>query len=229
MPLSGTGFSIESLETMLNYVIKNNADILIMPWGTVENGFELSADKKAIIAKAAQKGRNGKGCVITVPVGNEGVDHINFYAQNPDVIAVAASTSEDEHPDYSNTGEGITVCAPSNGGYYPLFAARASWDEGISGETGAGRWYYGDGIDRGKYLQHFGGTTGSAAIVGGICALILSANYNLTAQEVKQILIETADKIGQTAEYDSNGYSKKYGYGRVNAAKAVALALKKRK
>ncbi len=228
MPLSGTGFSTESTENMFNYCIKNGADVVINGWGTIDAAHKLNAEQQAVIGKAAKEGRSGKGCVILFAVGNEGENVINQYAQHPDVIAVASSTSEDEYADYSNRGDNITVCAPSNGGNFPVLAARASWDEGNTDEKGAARWYYADGIDRGPYLQHFGGTTASVSIVGGICALILSANENLTAKEVKQILINTADKIGSPSDYDANGYSKKFGYGRVNAGKAVKMAVNKK-
>jgi cell division protein FtsN len=56
---------------------------------------------------------------------------------------------------------------------------------------------------------------------------MLSANPDLTAREVKEILRATADKIGPPSEY-VNGRSLKYGYGRVNADKAVAEALRRR-
>jgi cell division protein FtsN len=56
---------------------------------------------------------------------------------------------------------------------------------------------------------------------------MLSANPDLTAREVKEILRATADKIGSPSEY-VNGRSLKYGYGRVNADKAVAEALRRR-
>ena len=63
--------------------------------------------------------------------------------------------------------------------------------------------------------------------MAGICALILSANPDLTAKEVKDILQKTADKIGSPSEY-RNGHSVKYGYGRVNAGRAVAEALRRK-
>jgi cell division septation protein DedD len=63
--------------------------------------------------------------------------------------------------------------------------------------------------------------------VAGICALILSANPELTAQQVKDILTKTADKIGHPSEY-YQGHSRKYGYGRVNAERAVAEAIRLR-
>ena len=225
MPISGTGFSIESTEAMFNYVIRNGADVVSCSWGTVQNGYQLGPDKVAAIGRAARDGRGGKGCVICYAAGNEGVDYVNFYATHPDVICVGASTSEDEHPDYSNTGPEVTLVAPSNGGFYPIVSARAYWDEGSTDEVGPGRWYYGDNIDRGSRYQHFGGTSSSTPLVAGICALILSANPNLTAREVKQVLCRTADKIGSPSDY-CNGKSVRYGYGRVNALKAVQEAFR---
>jgi subtilisin family serine protease len=226
MPLSGTGFSIESTEAMFNYCIRNGADVISCSWGSIERQFALGPDKIAAITRAAREGRGGRGCVICFAAGNEDNEWVNVYGVHPDVICVGASTSEDDHPDYSNRGRELTLVAPSNGGFYPIVAARASWDTGIQGEVGASRWYYGDGIDRGSGYQHFGGTSSSTPLVAGICALILSANPNLTAREVKQILIQTADKIGSPSEY-SNGHSVKYGYGRINAANAVREAFRR--
>ncbi|MBL7815460.1 MAG: S8 family serine peptidase [Saprospiraceae bacterium] len=228
MPLSGTGFSIESTENMFNYCIEKGADIVSCSWGTLDESFTLNEEKISAITKAATKGRNGKGCVICFAAGNEGAETLNVYGAHPNVICVGATTSDDEHPDYSNCGPTLTICAPSNGGEVPILAARASWDEGNPNEDGAFKYYYGDGIDRGTHYQHFGGTSSATPLVAGICALILSANPNLTAAEVKQILIQTADKVGPADEY-TEGYSNKFGYGRVNAAKAVQEAIKRKK
>ncbi len=228
MPLSGTSYSIEGTEAMFNYCIEKGADVISCSWGTTDLSFALSADKIAIIAKAAKEGRGGKGCVICYAAGNEGEESLNVYGEHPDVICVGATTCDDEHPDYSNMGPTLTICAPSNGGSVPILAARASWDTGLSDRNGAEKWYYGDGIDRGNRYQHFGGTSSATPLVAGICALILSANPNLTAKEVKQILIDTADKVGESSDYDGMGHSLKYGFGRVNAAKAVQEALNRR-
>ncbi len=217
MPMSGTGYSIDITEQMFNYCIDNGADVVSCSWGTTDQSFALNQEKIDAISKAAKKGRGGKGCVICYAAGNEGEDSLNVYGQHPDVICVAASTSEDEHADYSNTGPEVTICAPSNGGNFVIIAAKASWDV----ETA----YQYDGIDRGDQYKDFGGTSSATPLVAGICALVLSANPNLTAKEVKQILIQTADKIGDAADYDARGHSIKYGYGRVNAAKAVQEAL----
>ncbi|MCH2081816.1 MAG: S8 family serine peptidase [Saprospiraceae bacterium] len=226
MPISGTSFSLRATEQMFDYCIENGADIISCSWGTTDANFNLSPLKEEAISKAAKKGRKGKGCIILYAAGNENIDYLNFYASHPDVIAVGATTSQDKHANYSNRGHGLSVVAPSNGAW-PITAARAWWDEGLSWETGNYK-FWRDGRSRGSHYKHFGGTSSSTPLVAGICALILSANPDLTAKQVKSILEQTADKIGSASEYDQNGWSRKYGYGRVNADKAVAEALRRR-
>ena len=225
MPISGTSFSLRATEQMFNYCIKNGADIISCSWGSTDPAFTLSPLKEEAIAKAAKEGRNGKGCIILYAVGNDNLDYVSYYAAHPDVIAVGACTSKDQYASYSNRGREVFICAPSNGDW-PITAARAWWDEGVSWESGAYR-YWRDGKSRGDQYKHFGGTSASTPLVAGICALILSANPDLTAKQVKDILRKTADKIGSPSEY-SNGRSKKFGYGRINADKAVAEAIRLR-
>ncbi len=224
MPISGTSFGWQATEKMFQHCIDNGADVISCSWGTTESQFALNALKAEAIAKAAREGRNGKGAVICYAAGNEGLDYVNYYSAHPDVICVGASTSKDEHATYSNRGREVTIVAPSNGDW-PITASRASWDNGVSWEVGAYRYWW-DGIDRSAHHKHFGGTSSATPLVAGICALMLTANPDLTAKDVKQILIDTADKIGDPLEYNTEGHSLKYGYGRVNADKAVKEALR---
>ena len=226
MPVSGTSYSTRATEQMFEYCASNGADVISCSWGTTDQGYALNSLKEQAITKAAKEGRKGKGCVILFAAGNEGYDFVNFYAAHPDVICVAASDSKDQYAPYSNQGMEVSVCAPSNGDW-PLVAARANWDPGTT-MRGDGVWrYWADGIDRPGPYKHFGGTSGATPIVAGICALLLSVNPALTSKEVKGILQNTADRIGSPSEY-SNGHSRKYGYGRVNADKAVAEAMRRR-
>lgn len=224
MPLHGLTYSKFLTERMFTHCIRNGADIISCSWGTVDPRFKPGAEHARSIRKALSSGRSGKGCVVVFAAGNEGKEYINYYANMPGVIAVGASTSNDTHARYSNRGQGLSVVAPSDGGW-PIIAARASWDGGNPGMP-ANKRYYVDGVDRGPFYKHFGGTSSSTPLVAGICALILSANPNLTSPQVKSILERTADKIGNRWEYNSQGYSTKYGYGRVNADKAVAEAIR---
>ncbi|MEM1219099.1 MAG: S8 family serine peptidase [Bacteroidota bacterium] len=226
MPVSGTSFSLRATEQMFDYCIRNGADIISCSWGTTDPNFHLNAMKEEAIAKAARLGRNGKGCIILFAAGNEGKDHLSYYAAHPDVIAVGACTSQDQHAPYSNRGRQLSVCAPSNGDW-PVIAAKAWWDQGENHRNGGNFRFWADGRNRGQHYKHFGGTSASTPLVAGICALMLSANPDLRAREVKEILQQTADKIGNPWEY-SQGHSTKYGYGRVNADRAVAEAIRRR-
>ncbi len=69
-----------------------------------------------------------------------------------------------------------------------------------------------------KYVD---GTSFAAPIVSSIIACMLEANPRLTPQEIKRILIETAERVHEV-EVD------RQGWGVVNARRAVELALVKR-
>ncbi|NJB84845.1 subtilisin family serine protease [Lewinella marina] len=224
MPLHGLTYSAYLTERMFDHCIRNGADVISCSWGTVDPRFRPGTFHERAVRRAVTEGRGGKGCIVIFAAGNEGKHYLNYYCELPGVIAVGASTSNDTHPAYSNRGSGLSVVAPSDGGW-PLLAARASWDPGHE-HLPPGKRYYVDGRDRGPHHKHFGGTSGATPLVAGVCALLLSAHPGLTAAEVKSILERTADKIGDPGEYDVRGYSNRFGYGRVNADRAVAEALR---
>jgi thermitase len=64
-----------------------------------------------------------------------------------------------------------------------------------------------------------GGTSYSSPIVAGVAALVISANPSLSGPQIQNILKESADDLG-TVGWDST-----YGSGRVNAARAVSMAV----
>jgi subtilisin family serine protease len=146
---------------------------------------------------------------------------VNGFAIHPDVIAVGASNSLDEYPDYSNVGREIWICAPSSGG-----GGRDITTADVTGEfvdsTGTVR---SAGYVPGDYYEHFGKTSSACPLVAGICGLILSANPALTAAETRAILKQTARRIGDAALYDADGHSRLFGFGCVHAEAAVAAAM----
>ena len=64
-----------------------------------------------------------------------------------------------------------------------------------------------------------GGTSYSSPIVAGVAALVISANPSLSPTQVQDILKQSADDLGAA------GWDQSYGWGRVNAARAVAIAV----
>jgi subtilisin family serine protease len=71
---------------------------------------------------------------------------------------------------------------------------------------------------RGGGYQSVAGTSFSSPVVAGVAALVISANPTLTGSQVQEILKKSADDLGPT------GWDASYGWGRVNAARAVAMA-----
>lgn len=68
------------------------------------------------------------------------------------------------------------------------------------------------------------GTSMSSPVVAGVCALIWEANPYLAAWQVKDIIIRTAREDVKTGDIPTSG-STEWGYGKVNAYKAIQLAL----
>src|SRR5215213_761892 len=64
-----------------------------------------------------------------------------------------------------------------------------------------------------------GGTSYSSPIVAGVAALVISANPSLSGAQIQNILKESADDLGAL------GWDSTYGSGRVNAARAVSMAV----
>ncbi len=70
----------------------------------------------------------------------------------------------------------------------------------------------------------FSGTSMSGPAVAGIAALILEANPNLSAIQVKQIIQQTAREDNHTGDIGMLG-DVEWGYGKVNAFRAVKRAI----
>jgi thermitase len=64
------------------------------------------------------------------------------------------------------------------------------------------------------------GCSFAAPLAAGVAALVLAQNPGMTRDQVVQRLRDSCDKIGGVV-YDAQGRHDHYGYGRINAAKAV--------
>lgn len=212
------------------------ADVINNSWGPgFSLFFPLSQAERDAFRIAREQGRDGKGTVIVFAAGNDTSDvGSDAYASNPYTIAVAAVTNLDDWAYYSNYGAQIDVAAPSQG--LPENQDGIPEDDfgivttDVTGDDG----YEDDDVNTG-----FGGTSAASPVTAGVAGLMLSANPNLSAQQVRLILARTADKIvanhidwvtliGEDIEaifaYDEVGHSIGFGYGRINAAAAVAAA-----
>ena len=165
---------------------------------------------------------------------------------NPLVITVGASDINNQLAWYSPINEKIDIVAPSSTSVFDSrynFTTSANtlnvWSIDIPGIYGNNPFAYGDSyVPIGEILPNtgqsnlafsgrFGGTSAATPMVAGVAALALAANPCLTNVQIKDVLLNTADKVGG---YNYNwsstkpGHSKELGYGKVNAHKAVLAA-----
>ncbi len=218
------------------WAVEHGADVISCSWGPVdgrwwdpddpthEQAVPLPDSTRLAIDFAVEQGRGGKGCVITWAAGNgnESVDN-DGYASYEKVIAVAACNDQSTKSAYSDYGDAVWCCFPSNHGEPSL--TPGVWTTDRSGAEGYNPGDSTMGDEGGDYTNSFGGTSSACPGVAGVAALVLAHNPDLRWDEVKDILRRSCDRIDETQdEYDDEHHSPNYGFGRVNAEAAVKLA-----
>jgi subtilisin family serine protease len=214
----------------------HGADVISCSWGPVDGAWwnpddprhdhvaPLPDATRLALEYAIETGRGGRGCVIAWAAGNgnESVDN-DGYASYEKVIAVAACNDMGHKAPYSDFGDAIWCCFPSNNLEPSL--TPGIWTTDRSGPAG---YNPGDptlGDAGGDYVNSFGGTSSAYPGVAGIAALVLAVDPELRWDEVKDILKRCCDRIDEEAgDYDKRGHSPLFGYGRTNALTAVELA-----
>lgn len=78
-----------------------------------------------------------------------------------------------------------------------------------------------------SYTDTFEGTSSAYPLVASVISLMLTADEEFSAQDVKDILKSTERKIGieKQKEYNQDGHSIHFGYGYVNALEAVKAVI----
>ncbi len=130
------------------------------------------------------------GMVIVAASSNDGTGSISYPARYSTAIAVGATDSNDNLASFSNYGAEQEVVAPGVSIY----------------STYTGNSY-----------ATLSGTSMATPMVSGVVALILSKNPNLTPDEVRNILHDSALDLG------ASGWDQYYGYGRVQADVAIDI------
>lgn len=208
----------ESIRNAFEYALLNGADVISCSLGFPQS-IPLSTYIFNYIRQVVQQGRNGRGLPIFIaagnanPASNNQPRQISDFATHPDICCVTASNSLDQRSSYSFFGPNAFMCAPTNGdpGVGITTASCDLGDDNRSVALG--------------YTSGFGGTSSAAPLAAGVCALMLSANPSLTVAQIRGIFAGTADKIGPAGTYNAQGHSQYYGFGRINALRAVQSAM----
>lgn len=206
------------------YALQAGAAISTNSWGYAVGTPETDVVTDAIRESAA-RGRGGKGMITLFAMNN--IDQDDCVGDQPDisalpsVVAVSGAADTDKKVSFSAWGACMEYLAPTYEMNRP----------GIVTTDLVGQRGYNNGRRPGDlsdmdYTNDFGGTSAATPISAGIFGLMLSVNPELTRDEALDLVLRSADKVQpEIAAYDPvTGFSSKYGYGRINAARAVSAA-----
>lgn len=208
---------------VLNY-IADKVDVMNNSWGTTGYVVDWPSNVTNKLEELARSGgrRPGKGILFLWAAGNsnrvlardhtslqdvpytigwkevapgdwrwEGVRTTRDFRNNlvgmPGVLHIAALSSTAQRSHYSNYGPGIALTAPSSNSH----AYHRNSVDGLGVVTATG----------GGVTKSFGGTSSATPLVAGIAALVISANAELSALDVAEILKDTCD-----VNLDHTGY-----------------------
>ena len=148
---------------------------------------------------------NGVGWIIngyTPPAVDTAV---GYPASHPDAIAVGASTDCDYRSQFSQYEGELDFVAPGGGGWNHIVTLDTPGPAGYA-ET--------------DVTLNFGGTSAACPHAAGVAALLLSVRPDLTASQLRHLMRATSDPIGGVTY--TNGTNTFYGYGRLNAHRALS-------
>ena len=140
-------------------------------------------------------------CVVVAATGNDSVAGlppvaVRYPAAYPEVLAVAATTHDEERASYSNGGPEVDVAAPGGEAADPIFST------GLNGSYSA---LYGTSI--------------ATAYASGASALLRGYAPSLDAAAVLDVLRQTADRVGALPYV--GGRNDALGAGRIDADAAL--------
>lgn len=198
--LSGRGSgSASDIADAIRFAADHGANVINM---------SLGGGPRSQVMESAVTYARKKGVLVACAAGNGGRRNVEYPAAYDGAFAVSSTGPADVLAYYSSYGPEVDIAAPGGD-------KRSGEQDGVLQQT----------ISRGDPSQFeyawYQGTSMATPHVAGVGALVFAAGVKNVA-EVEKILQESADKIdGET------GKSDKYGAGRLNAAKAVELALKR--
>ncbi|MBR5728585.1 MAG: S8 family serine peptidase [Prevotella sp.] len=197
----------EMVGQAITWAYTHGADIISCSQGFSNNTYISNA-----ITNAINNGRNGKGTVVVCSSGNSSSSNgVSFPANMSNTIAVGAIDKNGDVWSYSNGGEDLDIVAPS--GDNSIYADVVTTDRTApNGYNPAG-----------NYMSNFGGTSAACPQVAGVVALMLSANPNLTASQVRTVLRNTARDVNSYGFDYATGCGLVDAYGAVNASFAAQI------
>ncbi len=169
-----------------------------MPSDLLSDAITYAVDKGVLLVAAAGE---------TLPTGSP----VFYPAAYPGVIAVGAVGQKEDYEPYSNFGTQVALVAPGgpadNEATDGVLSTLPTYGSEMATELPSGIPGYG----------HASGTSQATPCVAGVAAMIWSLYPNLTAQQVRDRLVTSADKLGGV------DFSQQTGWGLVDAMTALSV------
>jgi len=210
---SGTDYDIEQairfaagLSNDSRTTPAKRADIINLSLGgpTISNG----------VRQAITAARNA-GVIITGAAGNNGTSTVIYPASLAEVISVSAVNIQKQRAPYSNFNSRVDVAAPGGDNSTPDINGDG-YDDGILSTVGAEQ-----GGNTGFSYSFSVGTSMAAPHMAGVIALMKAVYPDLSPQQMDSLL--SSGNI--TEDLGDRGKDSSYGYGLINAQKAVNAAI----
>jgi Subtilisin-like serine proteases len=200
------------------YLVENGAKIINISLEIVASMYPEQTQQK--IDEALNYARE-QDVLIVIAAGNSNKEIPNTLRNRDNIIIVGASTKNDTRwtmttgpiTQGSNWGELLDVCAPVE----ELVVCQPSDDRFYKtddGPMGAENVPHKGGICD---VMPFGATSSAAPIVTALAALVYSVQSDMTAKEVKKVILDGCDDIGD------RGVDIYTGHGRINFGKTIEL------
>jgi subtilisin family serine protease len=163
----GSGTTADAIKS-IDFAVAHGAKVLSNSWGG-QGGGENKALKDSIEAAGA------KGVLFVVAAGNDGADNDGSRASYPaafnseNILSVAATDKMDKMTSWSNYGKVSTDLAAPGSGVYSTMP--------------------------GSQYKAMSGTSMACPHVAGAAAYLWSQHPEWDYKKVKQVLMETADKV----------------------------------
>ncbi|XP_063627129.1 furin-like protease 1 isoform X2 [Cydia splendana] len=206
--------AVEARSLSLN---PQHVDIYSASWGPDDDGKTVDGPGELAhraFLEGVTKGRSGKGSIFVWASGNGGREHDNCncdgYTNSIWTLSISSATERGEVPWYSEMCSSTLAATYSSGALNEKQVVTTDLHHSCTaGHTG---------------------TSASAPLAAGICALALQANRELTWRDMQHIVVRTArpERLSAGGEWRVNGVgrnvSHSFGYGLLDAAGMVRMA-----
>lgn len=199
---NGVGYT-SRITAAMYYAVDNGAQVINLSLGTygidpaLRSAVDYAATHNVVVVAAA--GNCGASTVDDCAGVSSGA--IAYPAAYPAVIAVGASTADDQRAGFSSYGQALDVSAPGN-----AIPASTSWSAANQSSL---------------YSGAISGTSFASPQVASLAALIKSIRPSTSVADVTALIDATASKPGAM---NNLFYTPYLGHGIINAGSALAIA-----